>query len=61
MKWRVMVVKTFTIEDEARDVWHDVATFWPKGGTGPDDHATLHKCYHDEDPTRPCEVIEELP
>lgn len=60
MKWRVMVVKTFDIEDEARDAWHDVKMFWPKGGTADDDHGKLHKCYHDETPPRPCEVVEEL-
>jgi len=61
MRWRVMVVKTFTEEDEARDFWHDVTVMWPKTGTLPDDKASLHKCFHDEDPVEPCEILEELP
>ena len=61
MRYRVMVVKTFTEEDEARDFWHDVEMMWPKTGTLPDDEANLHQCYHDEEPARPCEELERLP
>lgn len=60
MKYRLMVVKTFDDPDEARDAFHDVEVFWEKGGKAPDDFANLHRCFHDEDPPRPCELVKKL-
>ena len=61
MKWRVMAVLTADTEDEARDIWDKIRDAWDKVSHLDDDSANLHRCFHDEDPFKPCEVVEELP
>ena len=60
MKYRVMAILAADTEDELRDVWDKIKDAWDKMSHLEDDSANLHKCFHDESPGRPCEVIEEL-
>jgi len=66
MFYRVRADLPFTIEDEATDFYHDCEIALPKASVvNPDalneerGSILLEKCYHDEDPPRPCEVIEQ--
>jgi len=66
MFYRVTANLHFTEPDEANDFYHDCQVALPKSDTiNPDTisiekgHIEIHKCYHDEDPTKPCEVINE--
>ena len=61
MKYRIMVAWTFNNEDTAMLWWGRVKERFPLDKAGEDDYASIHKCYHDEDPVKPCEIIEELP
>lgn len=60
MKYRIMLSLAFDDEDDAMDVWDKVKDAWEKGSHLEDDNANIHRCYHDEEPTKPCEIIEEL-
>ena len=60
MKYRVMAIITMETEEEARDVWDKIRDAWEKASLQEDDGCNLHKCFHDEDPGRECEVIEKL-
>lgn len=60
MRYRIMLALAFDDEGEAMDTWDKVKDAWDKANQLPDDHAHIHRCYHDEDPVKPCEVIEEL-
>ncbi len=64
MKYRVMAtdgtVKDFDTEAEAKVLFEkkkgDLKKAKTKDGIVPSSH--IHKCYHDETPNKPCEVIE---
>jgi len=67
MFFRVRANLPFTNEDEANDFYHDCQVAFPKASIinpGLPNQETrsisLGKCYHDQDPTIPCEVINEL-
>ena len=60
MKYRVMAVMSFDDEEKARGLWKAIQAIQKAAMKLPDDHANIHRCYHDEDPTKPCEIIEEL-
>lgn len=55
-----MLAWTFNDKDTAQEWWNRVKAKYPIAKAGPDDYASIHKCYHDEDPAKPCEMIEEL-
>ena len=64
MFYRVIATLAFTIEDEATDFYHDCEIALPKASTiNPNqpniERGTIRmqKCYHDETPTKPCEVL----
>ena len=66
MFYRVTADMTFTIPDEAEDFYHDCQVALPKSqviNPGQDNeersHISIHLCYHDEDPPKPCELIGE--
>ena len=61
MKYRIVLALAFDDENEALDAWDKVKDAWDKANQLDSDYANIHRCYHDEDPTKPCEVIEELP
>lgn len=61
MKWRIMAIISMDDEDEALDVWDKIVDAWDKASPQVDDGANLHKCFHDEDPVKECEIVEELP
>lgn len=60
MKIRIMLAWTFNNRDTAELWWNRIKEKYPEEKAGPDDYAHVHKCYHDEDPVKPCELIEEL-
>lgn len=60
MKWRVMSVMSFDTEKQARGLWTAIKAIQNVGMKQRDDHANIHRCYHDEDPFKPCVVVEEL-
>ncbi len=60
MKWRVMAVMSFDDEGKARGLWRAIQAIQSASMRLSSDHANIHKCYHDEEPTKPCEIIEEL-
>lgn len=60
MKYRIMAAWTFNNEETAMTWWNRIKEKFPTEKAGPDDYASIHRCYHDEDPVKPCEVIEEL-
>lgn len=62
-----MLDQFFKTEAAARKVWdhakseHSNAVTINQGK--PNEHKSagnIHKCYHDEDPPKPCEIIEEV-
>lgn len=64
MFYRVTANLHFTIQDEANDFYHDCELALAKAQTinpGQLNQETgaiiLQKCYHDENPNQPCEVI----
>ena len=59
MKYRVMLALTFNTESEARELLQLAKVKVDRKIALKDDRVHVHKCYHDEDPPRPCEVIEE--
>lgn len=61
MKWRVMAVMSFDDEAKARGLWRAIQAIQSAAMKQSDDGANLHKCYHDEEPTKPCEIVEKLP
>lgn len=61
MKYRIILALSFDDEGESLDAWDKVKDAWDKAAGNADDSANYHLCYHDEDPVKPCEVIEELP
>lgn len=66
MFYRVRADLLFTEPDEARDFYHDCEGALPKSETIhpglPTEeigHIILEKCFHDEEPSQPCEVLNE--
>lgn len=55
-----MLAWTFSNEEIAQAWWGRVRAKYPTLKAGPDDYAQIHRCYHDEDENKPCEIIEEL-
>jgi len=65
MKYRVMIDLSFDTLAEAQTFLNVVKTGVGKrilnSATGElEGNGNLHKCYHDETPTKPCEIIEEV-
>jgi len=60
MKWRVMAVMSFDDEGKARGLWRAIQAIQSASMKQSSDNANLHRCYHDEDEMKPCEIIEEL-
>ena len=60
MKWRIMVVLSFDDEKRARGLWTAIQAIKAHGLKQLDDGGNLHRCFHDETPGRPCEVVEEI-
>jgi len=66
MFYRVTADILFQIPDEGTDFFHDCEIALGKGVTinpgQPNEEKSRilwQRCYHDDDPTKPCEVIEE--
>ena len=59
MEYRVMLILTFSDEGKARGLFNHAKGLIPSASPLPDDYLSWHKCYHDEVPPKPCEVIEE--
>lgn len=66
MFYKVSAILAFDIEDEATDFYYDCQVALPKAKTinpGQPDEVLgviiLEKCYHDEHPAQPCEIIEQ--
>lgn len=56
-----MVAWTFNTEAAAKLWWARVKEKFPTEKAGADDFASIHECYHDEDPSKPCVELERLP
>jgi len=68
MFYRVTADFVFANSDEANDFYHDCQVAFPKTSIinpgQPNEEKSSCKfqlCYHDETPTKECEVIDELP
>lgn len=64
MFYRIVTSLNFATEDEGKDFYHDAEVALPKSETiilivGHEIKGTIYlqKCFHDEDPTKPCELI----
>lgn len=64
MIYQVRASLFFTLEDEARDFYHDCEVAFPKATTINPDQVNLEEsvielieCHHDEDPTSPCPLL----
>jgi len=67
MKWRVQLDLIFDDEREARDAFEKLKAkkhlFKTINKGKPNEERSrlsIHKCYHDEEPAKPCEIIEEI-
>jgi len=66
MFYRTTMQLAFTSEDEGKDFYYDGQIALPKAHTiNPGQlneergHIILERCYHDEEPAKPCETISE--
>jgi len=66
MFYRVTADLIFSVEDEATDFYHDCQLACPKSiaineGQNNEErgHILYQRCFHNEVPSQPCEVIEE--
>lgn len=65
MLYRVRIDLSFATEEEAEGIYKKAETLLNKAikiagkdeETGESSYVELHKCYHDETPTKPCEII----
>lgn len=64
MFYRVVATLNFNIEDEAQDFYHDCQLALPQSVTinpGKPNYEQgfiqIHTCYHDSDPSKPCQVL----
>ncbi len=63
MKYRIQLDFAFDGELEAKAFWILVKRNSKKAVNFSDEEkksASIHRCYHDTDPTKPCEIIEEI-
>ncbi|RLF92991.1 hypothetical protein DRN52_07145 [Thermococci archaeon] len=58
MKYCVQAIIRFDTEEEARKIFEELKKVLKKRFEKDDAHIILHECYHDEEPTKPCKVIE---
>jgi len=60
MKYAIQCLMRFSEKEERDLIFSDLKKKLKSQYKNDDAYIQIHRCYHDEDPTRPCEVEEEI-